>query len=320
MEYPDTHYQVPKPLTQEELDRRINKIKGIRVLSLFDGIATARVALEKAGINVGIYYASEVDSYAVAISRKNWPSPKVMQLGDVQGIHGGALGDIGIDLLIGGSPCQDLSIARQSRKGLDGEKSKLFWEYVRILKEVKPKYFILENVASMSHGSRKVITEALGVEPIMIDAALVGAQNRKRLFWTNIPNVVQPANRGIVLRDIVDLTALRKWILPANIIKTRNGIRWDSSGKGHFSQNDRAYSLDNKHPTVPTARTNTKVKFVADNGASVGILNWDEVEALQGLPRGYTDLGPDNRLEKRGGVIGNAFHVDVIAHILSFIP
>lgn len=107
--------------------------------------------------------------------------------------------------------------------------------------------------------------------------------------------------------------------MPKDIIRTKTGIRWDTSGKGYFSQQDRAYSLDGKHPTVPTARTNTKVKFLADNGASVGILNWEEVEKLQCLPKGYTDMGADDRVEKRGGVIGNGFNVDVVAHILSFL-
>ncbi len=128
-----------------------------------------------------------------------------------------------------------------------------------------------------------------------------------------------PQDRGLVLRDIVNLDVDRKWLLPKNIVKTEKGIKWDVSGKGYASQQDRARTLDQKHTTVPKSRMITKVNFVADNGASVGILNWDEVEALQGLPKGYTDLGENNRIEKRGATLGNAFNVDVIAHILSFM-
>ncbi len=173
----------------------------MKILSLFDGISCARVALERAGIEVDQYYASEIDQYAISISKKNWPNN--MQLGDVSNIIviGGILRidkkenlDIPItnstnfDLLIGGSPCQDLSIAKKDRKGLAGERSGLFWEYLRILKEVKPKYFILENVARMSIEDEKIISNELGVKPILIDANLVSAQDRPRLFWVGIRN------------------------------------------------------------------------------------------------------------------------------------
>lgn len=290
----------------------------MKILSLFDGISVARLACEKAGVPIEMYFASEVDEYAIKISKKNWPG--IIQIGDVQKVHiemGWALRDI--DLLIGGSPCQDLSIARgrAGRDGLKGARSGLFYEFIRIMQEVKPKYFILENVASMSDESRDAITELMGVQPIMIDASLVSAQNRKRLFWTNIP-VALPEDRHIVLKNIVDTNADRVWLSPANIKPTRNGVRWDTSGKGYFSQQDRAYSILGKHPTVPTARTITKVKVLFENG-KIGVLNWNEIERLQSLPDGYTDLPGENKLEKRGGCIGNAFNADVIAHILKFI-
>ena len=141
----------------------------MKILSLFDGISCARVALERAGIPVEAYYASEVDKYAMQISAKNYPDIK--PYGDIKNINGWEFKNH-IDLIIGGSPCQDLSIAKKNRKGLDGERSGLFWEYVRILKEVKPKYFILENVNSMPKEAKAIITETLGVQPIMINAAL----------------------------------------------------------------------------------------------------------------------------------------------------
>jgi DNA (cytosine-5)-methyltransferase 3A len=118
------------------------------------------------------------------------------------------------EIMCGGSPCQDLSIAKKNRQGLDGERSGLFWEYVRILKEVKPKYFILENVNSMPKEAKAIITETLGVEPIMINAALVSAQNRKRLFWTNIPNVTLPEDKGILLKDILEKDVDEKYNVP----------------------------------------------------------------------------------------------------------
>jgi len=170
----------------------------MNVLSLFDGISCAYVALQRAGIKVNKYYASEIDKNAIAISKKNISCR--LDLGDVREIK--SLDDT-IDLLVGGSPCQDLSIAKKGRMGLAGNRSSLFWEYVRIKELVKPKYFILENVASMPKADKDTITKTLGVEPIMINAALVSAQSRKRLFWTNIPNVQQPEDRGILLKDIL---------------------------------------------------------------------------------------------------------------------
>jgi len=131
----------------------------MKVLSLFDGISCARVALERVG-TVNTYYASEVDKYAIAVAMKNYPD--TIQLGDIKEMGGDNPLPTNIDLIIGGSPCQDLSIAKKNRKGLDGERSGLFWEYVRILKEVEPKWFILENVFSMPREAKEIITEALG--------------------------------------------------------------------------------------------------------------------------------------------------------------
>ncbi len=173
---------------------------GITVLSLFDGISCGQLALQRAGIKVDRYLASEVDKYAIKITQKNFPNTE--QLGNVKNVWAKNLPKI--DLLIGGSPCQDLSIAKVGRKGLDGERSGLFWHYVRLLRTCKPKYFLLENVASMSKDNKQKITEVLGVEPIMINSALVSAQQRKRLYWTNIPNITQPEDKGLVLADVLE--------------------------------------------------------------------------------------------------------------------
>lgn len=176
-----------------------------KVLSLFDGISCAQQALKELAkknpkYRVTHYYASEIEKRPIEIAMKNFPHTQ--QIGDVTKVEGKNFR--GIDLLIGGSPCQDLSVAKNDRKGLVGDRSKLFFEYLRILKEAKPKYFVLENVASMSKANRDIITQLMGVEPIMIDAALVSAQSRKRLFWTNIPGIKQPKDKGIMLKDIIE--------------------------------------------------------------------------------------------------------------------
>ena len=146
--------------------------KGINVLSLFDGLSCGNVALERAGIKINSYYASEVDKWAVQIANKNYPD--IIQLGDVLGVKGKDLPKI--DLLIGGSPCQDLSFAGKG-KGLEGDRSSLFYQYVRLLKECKPKYFLLENVR-MKQEYQDIISDLLGVQPIKINSSLVSAQNR----------------------------------------------------------------------------------------------------------------------------------------------
>lgn len=173
----------------------------MHIMSLFDGISCGHIALDRAGIPVEKYYASEIDKYAMQVTMKNYPN--TIQLGDVKEIDFTQFRGK-IDILIGGSPCQDLSIAKNDRKGLAGERSGLFFKYVEALQTIKPKYFLLENVASMSKENRNRITEILGVEPIMINSALVSAQQRKRLYWTNIPNVTQPQDKGILLKDILE--------------------------------------------------------------------------------------------------------------------
>ena len=229
----------------------------MKVLSLFDGISCARVALERAGIPVEVYYASEIDKYAIQISQKNYPD--IIKLPDVRQIETIKRFDSqkepyyfkeNIDILIGGSPCQDLSIAKKDRKGLDGERSGLFYEYVRILKEVKPKYFILENVASMPKEAKEIITKELGVEPIMINAALVSAQNRKRLFWVGKLDefgtyqkveISQPEDKGILLKDILEENVDEKYFLNDKNIKHL---------QREFGSKGKIVNMDDKSPTI----------------------------------------------------------------------
>lgn len=166
----------------------------MNVLSLFDGMSCGQIALERAGIKVENYYAAEIDKYAIQVTKANYPN--TIHLGDVTKVR-----DIKCDLLIGGSPCQGFSFAGK-QLNFEDERSKLFFEFVRLLNECKPKYFLLENV-KMKKEYQDVITSYLGVEPIEINSALVSAQNRKRLYWTNIPGVCQPEDKGILLKDIV---------------------------------------------------------------------------------------------------------------------
>ena len=302
----------------------------INVLSLFDGISCGRVALERAGIKVDKYYASEIDKYAIQIAQKNYPD--TIQVGDITKLRGEDFKDI--DMIIGGSPCQDLSIAKRDRKGLDGERSGLFWEYVRILKEVKPKWFILENVASMSKNNRDIISKTLGIEPIMIDASLVSAQTRKRYFWTNIPNVELPQDRNIRLKDILLPDTYTEYDKSYPLTASYNGaVLWNSIDKnqrtmvwnkpikvGHFKsggQGQRVYSIDGKSVTLSAHGggwgAKTGLYLIKDYARKLEPI---ECERLQGLPDDYTAGISKN---KRRKVLGNAFNVDVIAHILNGI-
>lgn len=172
----------------------------MKVVSLFDGISCGRVALERAGLPVSRYVAYEIDVDAVNCSKWNWPD--IEHFGDVELAE---FSDFkGYDLVIGGFPCTDLSIGKNNREGLNGKHSRLFWELVRAIKEINPRYFLVENNYRMPKKDEAIITEVLGVAPIHINSALVSAQNRDRLYWTNIPNVEQPVDRGIYLSDILE--------------------------------------------------------------------------------------------------------------------
>jgi len=170
----------------------------MNVLSLFDGMSCGRIALERLSIKVDNYYASEIDKYAMKVSEANYPD--IIQVGDVTELDTSTLPNI--DLIMGGSPCQGFSFAGK-QLAFDDPRSALFFEFVRCVKELKPKYFLLENVR-MKKEYLDIISEHMGVEPIMINSALVSAQNRVRYYWTNIPRVEQPEQRGMVLRDILE--------------------------------------------------------------------------------------------------------------------
>lgn len=293
----------------------------MKVLSLFDGISCGQVALERAGIPVEIYYASEIEPNAIKITQKNYPN--TIQLGDVTKLDGEQFrGEI--DLVMGGSPCTNWSCAKNHtakvKKELfinEGEGWELFKQYVRLLEEVQPKYFLYENNYRISKNIIDEITAILGVEPIMIDSSLVSAQRRKRLYWTNIPNVSQPEDKGILLKDVYvpdpSLIKRDERILKT-AIKKRNYIQYAANEKHLTSQAFRLYYLTGKSPTIARCRTESKCNILINENdlSTYKIISPIEAERLQTLPDNYTEGFPKTR---RFEVIGNGWTVDVIVHI-----
>jgi site-specific DNA-cytosine methylase len=281
----------------------------LNVLSLFDGISCGQVALERAGIQVDKYYASEINKYAIQVTQKNYPN--TIQLGDITKIDGKQLKNI--DLLIGGSPCQGFSFAGK-QLNFNDIRSALFFEYVRLLKECKPTYFLLENV-KMKKEHQDVISKYLGVEPIEINSALVSAQNRKRLYWTNIPGIEQPEDKRILIADILTEKNWNTMILPS----TQKYINEIIVKFGYLPQMFNPYNrskIERKHPTLTATgnrQTTSAVLFFQRNGY-LRITCADEWELLQTLPCQYTSCLIDEA--KRKNVIANGWTVDVIAHIL----
>jgi len=310
-------------------------VKQLKILSLFDGISCGMVALERAGIPVKRYNAFEIDRYAVSVSKKNYPEI----------IHHGNVFDSdftefkGYDLLIGGSPCTYWSIAKKGRETTpDGEGFRLFMQYIRALEESRPKYFLYENNNSIHKDIKAEISKFLGVEPIMINSALVSAQQRKRCYWTNIPNVTQPEDKGILLKDIIiNGVVLNSFNEKAQYKNTSisNAARTDGFGTtmvavpvrigqiGKGGQGQRIYSVQGKSVTLSAngggggAKTGLYKINLPDGDYIIRKLTPVEAERLQTLPDNYTE-GISNT--QRYKCIGNGWTVDVIAHILGFIP
>lgn len=277
------------------------KKEKINVLSLFDGMSCGQIALNKVGIEYENYFASEIDKYAIQVTQKNYPNTK--QLGSVTEVKGRDLPQI--DLLFGGSPCQSFSNAGNG-KGFDG-KSGLFWEYVRILKEVNPTYFLLENVV-MKKEWEDVITEALGVKPIKINSRLLSAQNRPRLYWTNIPNITEPNDIYVKMVDVLEDDADLKYAISEAKIKR---VLETQRGKGFFynKTHEKCGTLISGYYKQPTDGIYVDLGFKRR-------LTTTECEKLQTVPINYTDCVSDSQRYK---MIGNGWTVDVIAHIFSFL-
>lgn len=288
------------------------------VLSLFDGMSCCQIALNKLGVKDYTYYASEIEMDPIKVTMHNFP--KTIQLGDVRGIRTNIIPQVW--LLTGGSPCQSFSFAGKMKGMVTGDnievtslsqylklkksgfefqgQSYLFWEYVRILKETKPKYFLLENVR-MDKRWEDVITKTLGVKPILINSSLVSAQNRERLYWTNIPGVELPKDKRIMLSDIIKGG-------------TGYGIRGRMvNGKNQMFGTKRN---DGKSNCLVTQLSNTgRVMMKNKTNRELTI---EECEKLQTIPVNYTNVHGISKTQ-RVKMIGNGWTVDVISHILGRI-
>jgi len=216
----------------------------MNILSLFDGMSCGQIALNRAGIKYNNYFASEVDKYAITVAQNNYP--KTIQLGDITKWREWDLPKI--DLVMGGSPCQGFSFAGK-QLNFDDPRSNLFFEYVRLLEECKPKYFLLENV-KMKKEYQDIISKYLGVEPVLINSSLVSAQNRKRLYWTNIPNITQPEDKGVALNDIIEsgvVDRYKAYCLDANYFNGGNL-------KSYFEKHRRQLVFEAKNGKVVTIK------------------------------------------------------------------
>jgi site-specific DNA-cytosine methylase len=295
----------------------------MNILSLFDGISCARIALEKLEIPIENYFASEIDKYAIQVSTKKFPD--IIHLGDIKKIDVKKLPKI--DLIIGGSPCQDLSNS-QKGMGLEGGKSRLFFEYVRLLKDINPRYFLLENVKNKWG---MLMNETVGVGFIEINSGLFSAQSRPRYYWTNIsfPEIPDKLDK-LVLKDIIEKGGIdEKYYLNNDKVKsfisqnpeintniTKDGIlKVFTAPKDVINDHERqrrVYSLDSKSPTI-LARADTTKIYINNR---IRKLTPVECERLQNIPDHYTQVCSNTQRYK---MIGNGFNVNTIAHILKGI-
>ena len=301
----------------------------MNVLSLFDGMSCGQLALQRAGIQVENYFAAEIDKYAIKVTQANFPG--TVQLGDVTAIDPDSLP--AIDLLIGGSPCQGFSFAGK-QLNFDDPRSKLFWEYVRLLKALKPKYFLLENV-KMKKESMDVITDALGVEPVFINSNLVSAQNRQRYYWTNIPVDKLPDDKGIVLADIledghvdrdkshcIDANYFKGGNLKSYFEKHRRQLVFSKDGMCHvgdagisdkYAYVNRVYHPSGKGPSLVASDGGHLQPKVSKGTTEYRKLTPLECERLQTVPEGYTNHVSNTQRYK---MLGNGWTVDVVSHIM----
>ena len=297
----------------------------MNVLSLFDGMSCGRIALERAGIEVDNYFSSEIKPYAIKVANINYPQDKENRMGDITKIVDCLLPPI--DLLIGGSPCQDFSGANKERLGTDGIKSKLFFEYVRLLKETNPKYFLLENVR-MKKEHQDFVSSIIGCEPIVINSELVAPHLRHRLYWTNIPFTEMPKDKGLKLNDILingysdrdkARTLLESDSRPLST-PIKMAHRYFNTGfTTLIFKNKEHYNLIKEHFDKyfkgKTAKEIDELSKNMDLSFYNGLryMTNREREACQTVPQGYTDSLTQN---EAACILGDGWTVDVIAHIL----
>ena len=295
-------------------------MKALKVLSLFDGISCGMVALERANIPVERYVAYEIDEDAIRVSQNNYP--QIEHKGDIKNANFEDYAEF--DLVIAGFPCQDLSINQKNRKGLNGERSGLFWYLVDALKTINPTYFLVENNYKMPKEDEETISKILGVRPSLIDSAFFSAQSRKRLYWTNFPVGVEPLNKKLCVKDVLcsnveESNLIKEVVFNGNINKTENKykpIRVGTIGKG--GQGERVYSIYGKSVTISANGGGRGAKtglYLIDD--CVRKLTPIETERLQTLPDNYTSCIKSNG--KRIGLCGNGWTVDVIKFIFEYM-
>ena len=279
----------------------------MNVLSLFDGMSCGQLALERASVKYNNYFASEIKPIAIKVAKQNYPN--TIHIGDVTKLDLSRLPKI--DLLIGGSPCQDFSILKAKGLGLEGDKSKLFYEYLKILKEIKPKYFLLENV-KMKKESEQQLNEYLGIEGLHINSELVSYQKRPRIYWTNIPNASVPKDRNINFQDFketnYDVCKIYKLNnTPSRIKMWNNGKKRSSELKScaNITHSNKVYCLTRKQDRSPNSGLIEFDDFCR-------YLTRQELEKAQTVPVGYTNSVSYNQAQD---LLGDGWTIEVIAHL-----
>ena len=288
----------------------------MNVLSLFDGMSCGQIALNRAGIKYDNYFASEIDKPAIKVTMANYPN--TIQIGSVTEVKAENLPKI--DLLIGGSPCQGFSFAGK-QLNFDDPRSKLFFEYVRLLKECKPKYFLLENV-KMKKEYQDVISEHLGVEPIRIDSSIVSAQQRVRFYWTNITVVGQPADKNIFLDSIIEHREDHKFLPKTRLdYSNYNKLLVDKTIHNYTAtQIGQSRNFGNRINSRGKAFTLRAINpnGVIDPDYNIREFTPLECERLQTVPDNYTEIDGVSRKD-RIFMLGNGWTIDIIAHIFKGI-
>ena len=278
----------------------------MNVLSLFDGMSCGQIALERAGIKVDNYFASEIDKYAIQVTQNNYPNTK--QISDVKEVKGKDLPKI--DLLIGGSPCQGFSISG-NKLNFEDDRSKLFFEFVRLLEETKPRYFMLENVGSMDSKVRDKISDILGCIPLHINSKLITAQHRNRYYWTNIPqsNIVE---KDVKFKDILEFDVDKNHYYSEKVLNRLNLENIKRAGKAGYKckgiEVDKCAPIVARHYKGMQSQHYPVIKELDGFRKLTPI----ECERLQTVPDNYTDCVSNTQRFK---MIGNGWTVDVIAHI-----
>tara|TARA_R100001509_G_scaffold154922_1_gene116926 strand:- start:77 stop:925 length:849 start_codon:yes stop_codon:yes gene_type:complete len=280
----------------------------MNVLSLFDGMSCGQIALNRCGIKYENYFASEIKKHAIEVTQHNYP--KTIQLGNIKDIKKEDLPQI--DLILAGSPCQDFSRGNKTRDGLDGQKSSLFFEFYRLYKECKPKYFILENVI-MPPADYEYLSRLMETYPVRINSSKVSAQFRDRLYWTNIgqeyrdlfgfrySDIPQPKDKKLYLKDILTSGFTDK-------LKSRCLL----TNTGQINEN-KEYLLNRYKTTGMMTIVFEKEDLSVE---SVRTFNQIEMERLQTVPENYTSIVDVN---KASDLLGDGWTVDVISHILNYI-